>query len=108
MLETSQLARRQQSLVSPPKKSKRIRGRTDTDRLRQRKETRVKYQKRKAVGRCAYGSCSEKVEAGHSQCRLHLNGMAERALQRRTERIALGLCVKCGDRLQFWGCHCIL
>jgi len=95
-------------LVGPSNKSKRIRKRTDADRLRQRKERRVKYQKRRAAGRCAYGSCSEKAEAGHSQCRLHLRRMSERALQRRTERIALGLCITCGDRPQFWGRHCIL
>lgn len=87
---------------------RRKRRHTDADRLRHRKVNRLKYVTRKAAGRCAYGSCREAVEPGHSQCRAHLNRMCERALKRRTERVAQGLCICCGKRAQFWGRKCIV
>jgi putative transcriptional regulator len=34
--------------------------------------------------------------------------MSERALEKRNERIALGVCISCGERPQFWGRKCIL
>src|SRR5438067_1583876 len=106
MLETSHIAHPQRNIFGPPKKRP-VQRRTDADRLRQRKERRGKYQKRRAAGRCAYGSCNEKAEAGHSQCRPHLRRMVEHARQRRIERISRGLCVACGQLPQFWGRHCV-
>src|SRR5882724_4454195 len=103
MLETSHITDPRRSLLSPQKISKRTRRRTDTDRLRQHKGKRVKYQERRATGRCSHGSCSEKAEGGHSQCPRHLKEMCARALERRNERIARGLCISCGERPPFWG-----
>ena len=75
------------------------------NRLRRNK---LIYQKRKAVGLCGYGRCTNQAEGAHTLCQKHLRLVAERAKERLAQRRAQGLCTYCGERPQFWGRNCII
>lgn len=66
------------------------------------------YQKKRAAGLCAYGTCEAQPEGKHVYCSRHLLRLRTQAKAARNYRVFRGLCVKCGKRPQFWSRWCIL
>lgn len=51
----------------------------------------------RAKGLCEYGRCQSPPEAGHTQCRPHLNKTGARIKELLDTRTAAGLCRQCGE-----------
>jgi len=81
---------------------------SDEARLKKLGRKKLGYRKRRAAGLCTHGRCPERAESGHAHCRKHLQAMANHATERRNDRIAQDLCVRCGERPPFWGRRCVI
>jgi hypothetical protein len=77
-------------------------------RVKKNAARRRSYQKRKAVGLCAYFGCSQSAEVGRTLCHTHLKRMARESRKRIKTRKRQGLCIACGNRPQFWGLRCVI
>ncbi len=67
------------------------------------------YEKQKAKGACTWGTgCHSPVATGRTMCREHLRALLVYSNARRAERLALKLCIVCGERPQWWAVTCIL
>jgi DNA-binding transcriptional regulator YiaG len=108
MLELTRTVSGETSPQSRTRPTPQVRPQRAANRFRDLDKKKIKYRKRRADGLCAYGYCPEKAEPGHAQCQRHLQKMRARAIERRKERIAEGICISCGERPQFWGLKCIL
>jgi len=73
-----------------------------------RAASRRQYQKRKALGLCAYFGCAAHAKAGRMYCPSHLERMSRCNRRRCRERQQNGLCIYCGLRPPFWGVRCLV
>lgn len=77
-------------------------------RLLRRESSRRQYEKRKAVGLCAYFGCAAQPEADRRYCQTHLAQMSRRNRKLCQVRKGKGLCIYCGLQPQFWGVRCLV